>query len=320
MLKNFKFLGLAAVFVLAITLVACGGGDSEESDDNSSGDSGSSEESDSSSGVELGEKELKVPYVAWAGALARTPMVKMVLEEAGYTVNDTQVEGGAMWSSVASGDAAFMTASWLPITQQTYWEKYEEDVEVVGEFVAQAPLGLTVPSYMDVESIKDLKGNKELGESVEWKVTGIDPGAGVQQNSQKAIDEYGLEKWELTSSSEAAMLSELKSKINDEEPIVVPLWKPHWAFAELDLKMLKDPKKIYGGDGDRIEAVASKSFKEDSPGAYEVMKRFTEDYNAELENELLVAINGGTDAKKAASNYLDEHPDLLKKWTKGIGQ
>lgn len=319
MFNKFKLFGLAAVFVLAITLVACGGGDNEEGSDNS-GDGGSSDGGDSSSGVELGESELTVPFVSWAGAIARTPLVKQVLEEVGYTVETKQVEAGAMWSSVASDDAAFMTASWLPATHKSYWEKYQEDVEVVGEFVAQAPLAMTVPSYMDVNSIEDLKGNKELGEATDWTITGIDPGAGVMGSTQEAIKEYGLENWELSSSSEGAMLTQLKTKIENEEPIIIPGWKPHWMFAEMDLKMLEDPQEIYGGDGDRIEVVAHTSFKEDSPAAYEVIQRLTEDYNTEMENKLLVAVNEGAEPADVASQFLEDNPDLLKKWTEGIGE
>ncbi|GAA0490788.1 glycine betaine ABC transporter substrate-binding protein [Salinibacillus aidingensis] len=317
MFKKFKFLGLTAALLLALLLAACGGGENtDDSSDNA--DNGNAEES---SGVELGESELEIPYVAWAGALARTPLVQQVLEEVGYTVETTQVEAGAMWSSVANDDASFMTASWLPATHQSYWEQYQDDVEVAGEFVAQAPLALTVPSYMeDVNSIEDLKGNEELGEATEWQIIGIDPGAGIMQNTQTALEEYGLENWTLTSSSEAAMLSELQTKIENEEPIIVPLWKPHWAFAEMDLKMLEDPNEVYGGAGDRIEAIAHKSFKEDSPAAYEVIQRLTEDYNTEMENELLVAINGGAEPADAAAQFLEDNPDLLEKWTKDLGE
>ncbi|GGJ92247.1 hypothetical protein GCM10007063_13570 [Lentibacillus kapialis] len=319
MFKKFKFLGLAAALMLVIALAACGGG-SEEGSDSDSGDSGSSDGGDSSSGVELGESELTVPYVAWAGAMARTPLVKQALEEVGYTVETKQVDAGAMWTSVANDDASFMTASWLPATHQSYWDKYQDDVEAIGAFVDKAPLAMTVPSYMDVSSIEDLKGNKELGEAVDWTITGIDPGAGVMQNTQTALKEYGLDNWELSSSSEGAMLSQLQKKIDNKEPIIIPGWKPHWMFAEMDLKMLEDPKEVYGGEGDRIEAIAHTSFQEDSPAAYEVVKRITEDYDTEMENKLLVAINGGAEPADAASKFLEDNPDLLKKWTKGIGE
>lgn len=311
MSKKFKLFGVVTALVLALFLAACGG--DEDKEENKSNDTGET------SGVDLGEKDIKIPYVAWAGALARTPLVEQVLEEVGYNVETTQVEAGAMWSSVANDDASFMTASWLPATHQSYWEEYQDDLEVVGEFVAKAPLALTVPAYMeDVNSIEDLQGNEELGEAVEWEIVGIDPGAGIMQNTELALEEYGLENWTLTSSSEAAMLSELQSRIKNEEPIIVPLWKPHWAFAEMDLKMLEDPKGIYGGDGDRIEAVAHKSFKEDSPVAYEVLQRITEDYEEAIENELLVAINNGADPEDAAAQFLEENPELLEKWTEGF--
>ncbi|GAA0438311.1 hypothetical protein GCM10008983_14040 [Lentibacillus halophilus] len=318
MLKNLRFIALAAALLLAVTLVACGGGDDSEGDNGNSGDSGNGDGGDSSSGVELGEKELTVPYVAWAGAIARTPLVKQLLEEVGYTVETKQVEAGAMWSGVAEGDASFMTASWLPATHQSYQEKYGDKVEEVGIFVDKAPLALTVPSYMDVESVKDLKGNKDLGEAVDWTINGIDPGAGIMQNTQDALKKYNLEKWELQEASEGAMISALQEAIDNEEKIVVPLWKPHWAFAKMDLKMLDDPKEIYGGEGDRIGAVAKKSFKDDSPAAYKFLERFTEDYNQEIENVLLKK-GREMEPEKAAKEYISNNQEKVDEWTKGLG-
>jgi len=315
MSKKFRLFGLLATFAAVLALAACGGGNGEEDTEEGSGGS-----SDGSSSAELGESELSIPYVSWAGAIARTPLVQQVLEEVGYTVETSQVEAGAMWSSVANDDAAFMTASWLPATHQSYQEEYGDDVEVIGEFIAQAPLGMTVPSYMDVDAIEDLQGNEELGEAVDWTITGIDPGAGVMQSTEDAIETYGLENWELSSSSEGAMLSELQTRIENEEPIIIPGWQPHPMFATMDLKMLEDPEEVYGGEGDRIEAVAHTSFQEDSPAAYEVMQRLTEDYNEEIENELLASIDEGGDPEEVASQFLEDNPDLLESWTEGLGE
>ncbi|WP_080871918.1 glycine betaine ABC transporter substrate-binding protein [Oceanobacillus timonensis] len=314
MFKNIKSIGFIALLALVLLLAACGGGDEEDagSDDNGGGEE--------ASGTELGETDLTVPYVAWAGAIARTPLVEQVLEEVGYSVESSQVEAGSMWTSVANDDAAFMTAAWLPVTHQSYLDQYEDDIEELGNFVDQAPLSLTVPSYMDVDSIEDLKDNEELGESVDWTITGIDPGAGVMQNTETAIEEYELDNWELSSSSEGAMLSELQSAVDNEEPIIIPGWQPHTMFATMDLKMLDDPQEIYGGEGDRIAAVAHESFQEDSPAAYEVMQRLLEDYDQDMENELLAAIDEGAEPEEAASQYLEDNPDLLEKWTEGLGE
>ena len=101
-----------------------------------------------------------------------------------------------------------------------------------------------------------------------------------------------------------------------KEPVVVTLWKPHWAFAKMDLKMLKDPKKIYGGDGDHIDIVANKDFKDKHPAAYKVLKQYTED-EKQL-NELMGAVHDGKQPEEVAKQYMKDHPDKVKKWEKGV--
>ena len=47
--------------------------------------------------------------------------------------------------------------------------------------------------------------DKTAGEMVDYKITGIDPGAGIMEATDRAISDYGLDKWELTTGSGAAM-------------------------------------------------------------------------------------------------------------------
>ena len=37
------------------------------------------------------------------------------------------------------------------------------------------------------------ESTKSVGESLDYKITGIDPGAGIMEATEKAIAEYGLE-------------------------------------------------------------------------------------------------------------------------------
>ena len=296
-------------------LAACGGGSGEEESSGSSNEEGSGE---SSEGPEIGQKDLTQPYVAWARETVSTHMLGALLEMVGYNVELKQVEAGAMWSSVADGSTDFHTSAWLPATHAPYWEKYSEDIVKVKQVLDKAPLALAVPSYMeDVNSIEDLKGNKELGESVDWTVTGIDPGAGIMQNTQEAFEAYGLDNWELTSSSEAAMLTTLQSAAENEEPIIVPLWKPHWIFGTMDLKMLEDPKEIYGGEGDQIYTVARKGLKEDAPRAYKVLEQYNENYD--MINEMMPKVHAeDQDPAKVVQDYIENNPDQVDKWLEGI--
>lgn len=218
-----SWLALIAVLSLSLVLAACGGGDDADEKATEGNDN------DGETTVELGQKDLTIPYVAWAREAISTHILAALLEDVGYNVNVTQVEAGPMWASVADGSADFHTSAWLPATHAEYWEQYEGDIVKVNEVIDKAPLALAVPEYVeDVNSMEDLKDNTDFGESVDYEIIGIDGGAGIMSNTKAALEEYGLDKWTLTESSESAMLTELKNAYDNEEPIIVPLWKPHW--------------------------------------------------------------------------------------------
>ncbi|HLQ70435.1 MAG TPA: glycine betaine ABC transporter substrate-binding protein [Bacillota bacterium] len=326
MFKKLRFLGIALVFVLAAALVACGSDDNNNNADNESNNTAENDAAnnngDASGDFELGQEDISIAFVAWAGEQARTPIVAKLLEKAGYNVEQSVLEAGPMWQAVADGNADLTTAAWLPDTHGDYWEQYGDDVDNFATFIDQAPLALTVPEYVeDVNTMEDLKDNEEFGDAVDWTITGIDPGAGIMQNTQKAIEEYGLDDWTLQESSESAMLSALMDAYDNEEPIIIPGWKPHQMFKEMDLKMLEDPKEVYGGEGDEINAVARDGLKEDAPAAYEIIKRFAEDYNTDMENDLLVKINvDGKDPETVADEFLEENQDLVDEWLDGIAE
>src|SRR5690606_35137427 len=132
-----------------------------------------------------------------------------------------------------------------------------------------------------------------------------------------ALEEYGLDNWEVVSSSESAMLTELQQAVENEEPIIVPLWKPHWIFGVLDLKMLEEPKEIYGGEGDQIFTVARKGLEEDAPAAYRVLEQYTE--TEEMLNELMPLVHDeGQDPADVARQFIEDNPDLVAEWTAGV--
>lgn len=314
MWKRTKFFSLVLVAVVALVLAACGGTDDGDAD---TGD-GDTTEADGELLLELGQEDLSVPYVAWARETISTHMLAAILEEVGYNVEVKQVEAGPMFTGVAEGTEDFHTSAWLPATHANYWEEYGDRIDQVTEVLDKAPLALTVPAYVeDINSIEDLKDNEEFGEAVDWEIIGIDPGAGIMQNTEVALEEYGLDNWSIVESSEAAMLTELREAIANEEPIIVPLWKPHWIFGVEELKMLEDPKEIYGGEGDQIYTVAREGLEEDAPAAYKVLENYVEDYD--LVEELMPKVHDeGQDPADVAREFLDENPDKLEEWLDGV--
>lgn len=102
--------------------------------------------------------DITLVFAPWDSELASHNMIKLVLEDMGYTVTLSTVEPGPLFSSLASGGADASVAPWLPYTHKVYVEKYEGQFDDLGPNMTGVRQGLVVPAYMeDVNSIEDLK-------------------------------------------------------------------------------------------------------------------------------------------------------------------
>ena len=266
----------------------------------------------------MAKKSVNIGWTAWSDAEAITKIAKQLLEERmGYDVNLTMADIGIQYQGIAKGDLDIMLMSWLPVTHQNYWAKYADKVVNLGPLYTRAKLGWVVPEYIPedmVSSIEDLK-KPEVKEKLN-KITGIDPGAGLMQASEKAMEEYGLSDagYNLVSASGAGMTAALSRAIRRDEWIVVTGWSPHWKFAKWDLRYIDDPKGVLGGR-ERIHALARKGFYQDVP--YEVFEFFTRMFIplSELEAVMLEATE--SDYESAVDNYIKNHPKRVNYWVTG---
>lgn len=302
--SKLKLFGLIPALAFAVILGACS--------------------EDGKSSVSLGGKDIEIPY-ADAGSTVRSLVLAEALEEVGYNVKLTQVESaGSMFASTAESKDTLHASGWFPSTHKEYLDKYGDNIEVYkkSNFIDNASLSLTVPEYMDdIDSIEDLKDNKELGDAVDWTITGIDPRNGIMKKTDKAIEnnDYGLGNWKLQKGSESAMISALQEKYKNEEPIIITGWKPNWIFKEMDLKMLNDPDKIYGADNEHINLVFNKAFKDKHPAAYKIATRMADDWSEDDENKLMKRIFvDGKNQKKVAEDFIDDHSNRVDKWKDGV--
>lgn len=142
------------------------------------------------------------------------------------------------------------------------------------------------------------------------KIVGIDPGAGVMQKAETAIEEYDLD-FDLVASSSAGMASELTKKINKEEWVVVTGWTPHWKFVRYDLKYLDDPKEVFG-EKEEIFSLARVGFEEDNPGAYEILERF--EWSFDDINSVMLSIEEGANPEDAALEFINNNEVLVSEW------
>ena len=258
--------------------------------------------------VEPGEVEFG--FIPWDEAIAVTNLWHHILEEEGYEVTQTQLEVGGLYAGLAQGDLDVFVDAWLPATHADYWEEFGDDIEELGVWFDEAPLTWTVPEYVDIDSIADLQGNAD---TFDGQIIGIEPGAGLTRISlEEVIPTYELgDEYELVEGSTPAMLTALEEAIRDEEPIVVTLWHPHWAYGEWDLKDLEDPENALG-DPDEIRMVARDGFSADNPQVAEWLGNF--EFPLDELSELQVMINEMDDELEAAAAWAEENPDRIDEW------
>ena len=154
-----------------------------------------------------------------------------------------------------------------------------------------------------------------VGEQLDYTITGIDPGAGIMSAAETAIEEYNLEGFNLQASSDAAMTAALAVAYENEEPIVITGWTPHWKFAEFDLKYLEDPKQIFG-DAEQVHTMARLGLDEDHPSAYEVLNNFF--WEQEDIGDMMIAINEGGNPEQVAADWVAANQDKVSSWTDGV--
>ncbi|MGN7309698.1 glycine betaine ABC transporter substrate-binding protein [Alkalicoccobacillus gibsonii] len=148
------------------------------------------------------------------------------------------------------------------------------------------------------------------------EITGIDGGAGVMSAAQNAIDTYGLDL-ALQASSGAAMTEALGNAIDNEEPIVVTGWTPHWMFTTYDLKYLDDPENVFGEE-ESIHTFTRDGLAEDAPEANTVLDNFY--WSEDDMGEVMLDIQEGTDPEEAAAKWVESHQDQVDEWTDGVSE
>lgn len=288
-------IGSAAVAALSLTVAACGSG-------NDGGSSGGGGE----------KKEITVGYIAWDEDVAVSNLWKKVLEQKGYTVKMTQLDAAPLYAGLAKGDLDVFFDAWLPTTHETYWKRYGPKLNDLGTWYGPATLGLAVPNYVKAQSIADLKAQ---GSQFGNQIIGIEPGAGeMKAVKEKVMPAYGLGSMKLVQSSTPAMLAQLQKSISQKKPVVVTLWKPHWAYSKFPIRDLKDPKGAWGA-ADKLHTIASKDFSGNSPQAAKWFKNFkmTDADLSKLEADIQDAGKGKE--AQGVQKWMDANKDFVTKMT-----
>ncbi len=272
---------IALLLVFGILIASCGGGNSKY--------------------------KINLAYANWAEGIAMTHVAKVVLEEKGYDVNLMNADIAPIFASLSRGNADVFMDVWMPVTHHDYMEQYGESLEVIGVSYDQARIGLVVPSYVPISSIEELNEHKD---KFKGEIVGIDAGAGIMKATDAAIPAYELD-FNLLTSSGAAMTATLKRAIDNNEWVVVTGWTPHWMFSRFDIKLLDDPKNVYG-DAEQIQIVTRKGFSEEQPFVAEFLSnvKFTD----EQISSVMATLEDGNNDLQSAKDWVEANRELINSW------
>ena len=283
---------LALGAVGALALAGCASGNQAEGGNGGGGDKGT---------ITLGF------LPSWTDGLSTAYLLEDQLEKLGYNVEmQTLTEAGPLYTGLAQGDVDIYPSAWPELTHKSYMDRYGDKIEDLGAYYDNAKLTIAVPSYVDIDSIEELKANAAR---FDGRIYGIEPGAGLTKQTQETMmPGYGLDgDFELVTSSTAAMLTELDNAIAAQKDIAVTLWRPFWANDAYDVKDLEDPKGAMG-DPEALHFLGTKGFAEEFPEAAELIEQIKLDdaQYGSLEDLVVNEYGEGKEAE-AVTAWLEEN-------------
>ena len=247
---------------------------------------------------------------SWTDGRSVGNLLKVQLEEMGYTVEIEELtEPGPLYEALAQGAVDIYPSAWPEVTHATLMEQYEGRIDSLGAYYDGAVLTWAVPEYSDITSIADIP---EFADVLGGRIIGIEPGAGLTEASLgSVIPMYGLDDFELVTSSTGAMLAELSTRVDAGEEIVVTLWRPFWANAAFDMRDLEDPLGALG-QRESLHFLATSGFAEDYPDVAEWIGALTLDdaQYGSLEDTVVNQFAEGEEPE-AVRAWIEANPGVL---------
>lgn len=282
-------IGMMAALVLVV-LAACSSGDTKN-------------EGNEDVSADKKNQTIKFGVTPWTSTVPPTKIAKLILEDMGYKVEETNADVSSIYIGLSRGDLNVYMDSWFP-THQIHLDKYEGKVIDTAVSFSGARSGLVVPAYMeDINKIEDLKGKEDL---FDHKIYGVEPGGNAAKIINELIEGYDLDM-EQVNSSEGGMMAQAIREIEQEKPVVFYGWRPHTMFNKLDIKVLEDSKGFFSVP--EIHVMTNAGLKEGAPEAYEFLSNWSISID-DLE-AMIVAIEEGGDPEEVAREWIDNNQDKV---------
>nr|WP_251978490.1 MULTISPECIES: choline ABC transporter substrate-binding protein [unclassified Salinicola] len=260
--------------------------------------------------------------VGWTDIQATTALVSVVLEELGYEATSDTVSVPVAYAGMTNGDFDVFLGNWMPSMQSIsdpYIEKGQVDRPRAN--LEGAKYTLAVPQYVidaGVTSVADLDAHAD---QFGHNLFGIEAGNDGNMIIQQMIDDdaFGLGDWTLVDSSEAGMLAEVRARSRNDEWMVFLGWAPHPMNTNFDIGYLSGADDYFGPDfgGATVYTNTRAGYVDECGNVGQLLENLV--FTLDMENEVMGSImDDGEDAKAAARDWLQAHPETLDAWLEGV--
>ncbi|MCF8231371.1 MAG: glycine betaine ABC transporter substrate-binding protein [Bacteroidales bacterium] len=254
------------------------------------------------------ERKLRMVYTDWSEGIALTYLSRILLEDKlGYEVVLKMTDVKTAYKEMAEDKADVFADAWLPETQKRYYNRYGNEIEKMGIIYPEARIGLVVPDYSNLKSVKDLQ-------KYDNPIIGIDSGAGVMIKTRDAIKKYA-EAIDLMNLSEAEMIEHLEDSLRRRNDIVVTGWEPHWIFARYNVRFLNDPESIFGKK-EKIYSLSRKGLEEKHPHAVRFFERMQ--LSEKQLNSLVYMMRLNDDPEIGIREWIKQNEYVVNLWVKDL--
>ncbi|WP_088104553.1 glycine betaine ABC transporter substrate-binding protein [Halalkalibacter urbisdiaboli] len=283
-----------SIFFLLVFMLLAGCG----ANDQGGGDTPPAE-----TGGENKDVTIRFGVTPWTSTIPPTKVARLIIEDMGYTVNETNADAGGVYTGMSRGDLDVFMDAWLPVMHANYMEKYGDTLDDTAVSYSEGELGWVIPTYVEgIDSVEDLKGKED---QFGGKIYGIEEGAGMTVTSREMIDEVGLDL-EYVASSEGGMLAQAQRLMSNNEPVLFLGWRPHPMFANYDLKVLESPGEYF--QTSEVHVITNNELKERAPEVYEFLSNWSMDVT-DIEEMIVQIEDEGRDAEEVAREWIDNHQE-----------
>ena len=274
---------------------------------------------------------LRIGEFSWsAAALTNTIFEQLVARhpELGITrVERVKTGPQKGWEELAEGELDVLTEVYIP-NQARFAEEARDEARLVHRTYSGAVNGWFVPRYAvrqggpaaglrsidQLNRYADVFGRKLYDGERGWVST--------QQNADR-IEGFALRLQHVTG-SERELLAELKRRYRAKQPILLYLWRPHWAHSAFDLVELEAPnpyssdcftdvKQACAMPTDDVWIAAGKDLARRAPRLWRLLNHV--EIPIEEMEAMLVEIDGkGTPPSTVARRWVVRNAREIERW------